>query len=56
MINTNIEVLRDLYEKLLEYDKNEKPVCFGCFGYPICYKRGDGCQWIKRCKASQEDY
>lgn len=39
--------------------EEDKPVCFGCYGYPACYdwqvKTGT-CEWVTRCKSSQEDY
>jgi len=39
--------------------EEDKPCCFGCYGYRICVERTklpSQCVWEKRCYHSQRDY
>jgi len=39
--------------------EEDKPVCFGCYGYRICVERNklpSICKWENRCYNSQRDY
>jgi hypothetical protein len=37
-----------------ELREEDKPACFGCYGYRICDSDG-GCKWERRCYYSQRD-
>jgi hypothetical protein len=42
-----------------ELREEDKPVCFGCYGYSTCLKKVPApsmCVWSERCYNSQRDY
>jgi len=42
-----------------ELKDEDKPTCFGCYGYRTCVNRTtppDKCDWEERCFNSQRDY